>query len=655
MDMIRDKKAIISHVAIPAPGFKEKLEANLRLSQYRERIDDFIDGLSTFLLYPVFDSLDEQKRELAGILATNIYWKNLFSNLLPSGNEGIICVVENSLNQTFSYRIDGSESFFIGMGDHHDSYYDGMEIVADVNENLKWKSGPENRAYGTVPLSSDINYRIRAFPSKQLEQHFLTNEPIIYTMVVISGFAFASFLFLLFSYVVEKRQKLMIEKVLENAHKAAVTERELNEFLSHEVRNPLSAAISACSFVSTAVNEAEPMVDEETKRFVREDIEVVNSSLHFINDFLRSMLDVHRDKQITVQLAPVDLLRDILEPVSTILYKRVASFEVIVDCPENLLVMADSMRLKQVVLNLVRNSSKFVEKGYLRMRAAAVNDQVKIYVEDSGPGISDEKKKELFIKYQQSLDLLSQGTGIGLNLSKKLMKTLNGDLYLDDSYLSGIEGYPGACFVVDLNVAPLDIESAIFTPSSTHCNNQPPKASDNFPDVESGLFRVTKVDSCMDGICEIPKCSSASKKLLTPASPELTCQLPSDLSILFVDDDVVLRKLFVRGIKKVDPSWKIQEASSGETALRLCEVEMFDLIFMDQYMASVDKQLLGTETVQAMRTKGVESKICGLSANDVRETFINSGANEFLLKPLPCKPVELEKTLLRILEREDTA
>jgi signal transduction histidine kinase/CheY-like chemotaxis protein len=658
--LIAEKKAILNHATYPIPANIPVQEANLRLSQYREIVDELIDGLSTFLAYPVFDNFEED-REVVGVISTNIYWKILFSNLLPSGNEGIICVVENSLNQTFSYRIDGPESSFIGMGDHHDSQYDDMEISADVSDYLEQMSGPQKRAYGTVPLSRDMNYRIRVFPSKQTEQHILTNEPITYTMVVISGFAFASILFLLFSYVVERRQKLMIEKVLENAHKAAVTERELNEFLSHEVRNPLSAAISACSFVSAAVNEAEPMADEETSRFVREDIEVVNSSLHFINDFLRSMLDIHRDKHITVQLAPVDLLRDILEPVSNILYKRVASFEVIVDCPENLFVMTDSIRLKQVVLNLVRNSSKFVEKGFLRMRAAVVNGLVKIYVEDSGPGISADKRKELFIKYQKSLDLLSQGTGIGLNLSKKLMKTLNGDLYLDDLYHSGIEGCPGACFVIDLNSALVDIEKAF----QSNTVNSPMGASELTPstlDIETGrtpqngLGCRNQKDSLSCGNVQLNGAGNQSPLFSLDSagtesgSEEVPSQIPPNLSVLFVDDDVVLRKLFVRGIKKVAPLWKIEEASSGETALRLCEMETFDLIFLDQYMASVDKQLLGTETAQTMRRKGVESKICGLSANDLRDAFINSGADEFMLKPLPCKPADLEKALLGILQ-----
>jgi len=59
--------------------------------------------------------------------------------------------------------------------------------------------------------------------------------------------------------------------------------------------------------------------------------------------------------------------------------------------------------------------------------------------------------------------------------------------------------------------------------------------------------------------------------------------LPEKLSVLFVDDDPILRKLFARTIKTVAPNWEIREAANGETAVRLTTVEgmHFDLIFMD--------------------------------------------------------------------------
>jgi signal transduction histidine kinase len=185
-----------------------------------------------------------------------------------------------------------------------------------------------------------------------------------------------------------------METAIKSARKAADTERELNEFIAHEVRNPLSAAISACSFVNSAISETNLISNSDFKGSVLDDVKIIDSSLTFVNDFLRSMLDIHRASAnlLELKLSPTDLLTDILEPVSSMLYRRDMDVDIIVDCPENLIVKTDCLRLKQVVNNLGRNSIKFVEKGFIRFRAAVVDGLVTLYVEDSGPGVPKEKR-----------------------------------------------------------------------------------------------------------------------------------------------------------------------------------------------------------------------------------------------------------------------
>lgn len=183
---------------------------------------------------------------------------------------------------------------------------------------------------------------------------------------------------------------------------------------------------------------------------------------------------------------------------------------------------------------------------------------------------------------------------------------MGAELFLDDSFDSGVAGYPGTRFTLRLNQAPLEIEKK--GPNEAHDSEE--VASSN-------------------------------------------TELPEALSILFVDDDTVLRKMFARVLRRVAPTWEISEASNGETALRMVDSEHFDVIFVDQYMASVEKQLLGTETVQAMRAKNVNSTICGLSANDVEEQFMNAGANAFMIKPFPCQKDALKLELLKILGTPD--
>lgn len=170
--------------------------------------------------------------------------------------------------------------------------------------------------------------------------------------------------------------------------------------------------MAACSFVKTAVKKEPPLIDEVSKECCREDVKIIENALKFVNDLLRNMLDMHRaaSRQIKVDLSPVDLLHDVFEPVQAMLTQRGSQVEIIVDCPKNLWVMSDRLRLKQVIINLGRNSSKFVDVGYIRLSAEILHGEVILSVSDSGPGIPPEKRKMLFHKFQESLDMLSQGT-----------------------------------------------------------------------------------------------------------------------------------------------------------------------------------------------------------------------------------------------------
>jgi signal transduction histidine kinase/CheY-like chemotaxis protein len=412
--------------------------------------------------------------------------------------------------------------------------------------------------------------------------------------------------------------------MIENARKSARAERELNDFIAHEVRNPLSAAMTASVFMSSAIGDVKTLLaNPETRKSIQDDMGVIDASLKFINDLLRNMLDMNRasSNQLRIKLAHADLLRDILEPVASMMYHRCEGFEILLDCPENMVVVTDRMRLKQILLNLGRNATKFVEKGFIRLRVCEVDKLVQISVEDSGPGIPLEKQDRLFEKFQESLDSMNQGTGVGLCVCRNLVDLMKGDIWLDKTYDSGMEGCPGTRFVVELKTPTVALDTMAEESYEEHIKE------------ENGV------------VLEVANSGEESD-----TAPLL--DLPEKLSVLFVDDDLMLRKLFARAVRNAMPEWDVQEAASGETALRFVDKQSFDLIFLDQYMASVEKQLLGTETARALRAKGVKSKICGLSANDIEKSFLESGADAFIMKPLPCRRDALRRELLRILYGE---
>jgi signal transduction histidine kinase/DNA-binding NarL/FixJ family response regulator len=446
--------------------------------------------------------------------------------------------------------------------------------------------------------------------------------------------------------------------IVRNARETARAEQELNDYIAHEVRNPLAAAMSACSFVKTEVDEKEPLVTKDSIQSVREDVGIIDASLRYINDLLRQMLDMHKaaSNMIALELVPMDVLEDILKPVAAMLYHRDAAFDVLTECPDNMFVMTDRLRLKQIILNLGRNSAKFVKKGYVKLGAEVVDGNVHLFVEDSGPGIPVRKRKNLFAKFQESLDLMDQGTGIGLSLCKQMSTLLNGEISLDETFVSEIEGSLGSRFVMNLKIPPMtpgEYESKLVSETPDSAASEPPARA--FVSAEVETSRASRCEEkeeenietetpCGGRVEEKTKGDLENQMIKAPQ------ELPSKLSVLFVDDDLVLRKLFTRSLRRVAPQWDIQEASSGESAVRLVEDNNgFDLMFIDQYMASVERQMLGTETTRALRMLGVTSLICGLSANDVEEAFMKAGADLFMHKPFPCDAEALKRELLNVI------
>lgn len=210
------------------------------------------------------------------------------------------------------------------------------------------------------------------------------------------------------------------------------------------------------------------------------------------------------------------------------------------------------------------------------------------------------------------------------------MELMDGKIYLDAGYDSGLAGRPGCRFVVELN--------------------EPALVIDHGP-----LIHESTAGSVRSGTATSP-CNSTF--LTTPCHDPI--DLPEKLHVLFTDDDLILRKLFKRTIQKVAPGWTVREAANGETALKLAleqksvsndndENGPFQLIFMDMYMASVTKQMLGSETIVELRNNGIDCCICGLSANNKEEEFLKSGADAFLIKPFPCDDESIKMELTRIL------
>jgi signal transduction histidine kinase len=115
-----------------------------------------------------------------------------------------------------------------------------------------------------------------------------------------------------------------------------------------------------------------------------------------------------------------------------------------------LLVFADRVRLRQVLLNLSSNAIKFTRQGGVMVRATQTDGRVRIEVQDTGVGIKPEDLQLVFEKFRQTEAFVTrsqQGTGLGLTLAKELVQRMAGQIGVTSAHGEG------STFYVDLPAA----------------------------------------------------------------------------------------------------------------------------------------------------------------------------------------------------------
>jgi len=234
--LLETKEAIMNSVVFPPPDPSSVASEYLQLSQHRQQSFEHQDDPHTFFAYPVFDSFGDN-RTVAGVVSANTHWRHLFTNILPINANGYLCILENSYNQTLSYRIDGPQAIYLGQGDPHDNRYDHLEHFADINKYLQDRAGPSTRSYTTVPLNQEFGkYRLRVYPSLDTEEIYVSNKPWLYTAAVFSVFLVTTIILIVLDRFVARRQRIVMDSLVKSAQETAAFEHDLNAFLAHEVR-----------------------------------------------------------------------------------------------------------------------------------------------------------------------------------------------------------------------------------------------------------------------------------------------------------------------------------------------------------------------------------------------------------------------------------
>jgi signal transduction histidine kinase len=226
----------------------------------------------------------------------------------------------------------------------------------------------------------------------------------------------------------------LFEEIQDKSRQLEAASERKSQFLasmSHELRTPLNAIIGLTEMMVT--NAARFGTEKALEPLRR-----VNAAGTHLLSLINEVLDLSKIEAGKLELnsEPVDLARLIDEVIGTAeqLAKKNQN-RLIVEGLGNVDVLnADSMRLKQILLNLLSNACKFTKEGEVALRVRKVTDGgdwVELAVADTGIGLTAEQQAKLFQEFTQADSLTARrygGTGLGLALSRKLARMMGGDV-----------------------------------------------------------------------------------------------------------------------------------------------------------------------------------------------------------------------------------
>ncbi|MDH5656763.1 MAG: PAS domain S-box protein [Spirochaetia bacterium] len=245
--------------------------------------------------------------------------------------------------------------------------------------------------------------------------------------------------FIGYSWDISERKLVENEliRAKEDAEKANQAKSEFLSCMSHELRTPLNAVLGFAQMMELTCK-----LDEQSMTFTKEIYKSGKHLLELIND----LLDLSKIEagETSIHIEDVNLgqlLEDCIMLMTPIADKN--GIEIILDHKDNIhtAVLADKIRLRQVILNLLSNAVKYnIESGKVTIFCEKSSDsKVKVLIHDTGIGIDDDKKDSIFKPFNrvESEQNIVPGAGIGLVIAQKLIILMKGSIGFDSKINTG--------------------------------------------------------------------------------------------------------------------------------------------------------------------------------------------------------------------------
>ncbi|WP_315917983.1 response regulator [Vibrio fluvialis] len=393
----------------------------------------------------------------------------------------------------------------------------------------------------------------------------------------------------------EALQKLVDLKTRElkiaqqQAEQANQSKSQFLAMMSHELRTPLNAVLGLID-----------LLRDDSDAYQQEMLEQMENSAELLLVIINDILDLSRIESghFELQRHWISLskkLQHALEYHSQVAQAKDIKFNVKASICEQFEYWVDSVRLTQILFNIIGNAIKFTHQGFVDVSLVTARNRLEIEVRDSGIGIDNERIEHLFSPFIQADTSITRnygGTGLGLAITKHLVELMGGSIKVNSKLGEG----------------------SLFTISIPLESRSTSAANEN-----AGQLSDTKTYDALDN----------SKHILVVEDTKT--------------NQMVIQLLLNR------MGYNVTIANNGQHAIELIEKnKSFDLIFMDISMPIMD----GIEATRILRSQRLTTPIIALTAHSMNSDHQNclaAGMNDIVLKPIRSK--ELQRISDRYLNR----
>jgi signal transduction histidine kinase/CheY-like chemotaxis protein len=405
-----------------------------------------------------------------------------------------------------------------------------------------------------------------------------------------------------------------LAQALKDAQAANLAKQQFVSTISHEIRTPLNGIMGGLEMLRL----------QDLPPASRNFVDLTTNASQVLLRMMSDMLDLAQIEAGQLKLEPTPLRLDVMvEQVGQILQMapRDAGVTLSVGCSPALQapVLADDVRLRQVLLNLGNNALKFTHHGQVRLWAEPLASEpghqgLRITVQDSGIGMGPDMLAQLFTPFKQADGGHKRkygGTGLGLSIVKQLLEAMGGSITVDST-----QGQ-GSTFTVTLLLALAPTEPA--EPAQLPAT-QPATRTQSLP------LPPQPAPPTLDGGAE----RAAGQEML------------AGRHYLVVDDMAVNRQVLCALLHKLGAT--THQAESGQQALdRLSQTDQLpDAVFMDIQMPVLN----GLEASQAIRQHPKAAlqalpviAVTGATGSEITAEAHAAGMNHFLQKPVSLRAV----------------